>query len=87
MKKKYDENGEAWVSIGDVAKKIDRSIMTIKNWYAWHEEQLPEVCDVWKLPKMRQDLDGRQRRYLKEDELKLLFKFRDAIVYGTLARG
>jgi len=77
-------NGINYLRIGEVAKIIDRTVITIKNWYAWAESQsaaiqaanpLPEICI----------LDVRGTRYFAETDIPMLIEFRDNIVPGSLS--
>lgn len=72
---------ENYITIGDVAKKIDRGVVTIKNWYEWAEKN--NCLDM--LPEIRRDLDARGTRYFREDDIPKLIEFRDNIKYGMMA--
>ena len=73
-------NSSKYVKIGEDAKLIDRTPLTIKNWYEWAEQNdalhlLPEVIRVGE----------RGIRHYKESELYKLVKFRDNISYGSMS--
>lgn len=70
-----------YITIGDVAKKIGRGVVTIKNWYEWAEKN--DCLDM--LPEMRRDLDARGTRFFLESDIDKLIKFRDSIKYGMMA--
>lgn len=70
-----------YITIGEVAKKIGRGVVTIKNWYEWAEKN--DRLDM--LPEMRRDLDARGTRYFREADIPKLIEFRDSIKYGMMA--
>lgn len=75
-----DVNGETYLSIGEVAKKIKRSTQTIKHWYAWAEKNdrlrdLPEIKRFGKLGV----------RHFREKDIAKLRHFRDSIAYGMMS--
>lgn len=73
-------NGEEYLKIGEVAELIDRSPLTIKNWYEWAEQN---DC-LYLLPDMER-VGVRQIRYYKRDQITKLLDFRDSIKYGTMS--
>lgn len=70
-----------FITIGEVSKKIDRGVVTIKNWYEWAERN--DKLDS--LPEIRRDLDARGTRYFNEDDIPKLIEFRDNIKYGMMS--
>jgi hypothetical protein len=74
-------NDENYLTIGEMSKHIGRGSQTIKNWYAWAEEN--ESMNL--LPVMHTDLDAKGTRYFKEDAVAQLAEFRDSIKYGMMA--
>ena len=81
--KKVD--GVLYLSIGEVAKEIGRSTITIKNWIEWYEKQTQEIKEEYPLPEFRRDLDKRQSRYVEKSLVFLFRQFRDSMVYGKLS--
>lgn len=69
-----------YLTIGEVAKMIERGPQTIKNWYAWQDKEQTDI-----LPSMHTDLDAKGTRYFKETDIPLLIHFRDNIKYGMMA--
>lgn len=67
-------------TIGEVAKMINRGPQTIKNWYAWQEQEQTDI-----LPQVFTDLDEKGTRYFKAEDVGLLIHFRDNIKYGMMA--
>lgn len=73
--------GVKYYSIGEVAKEISRSPRTIKNWYEWANIEERQH----KLPVYRTDLDLRGTRFFKEEDIKVLMRFRNSISYGQMS--
>lgn len=73
-------NGETYLTIGEVAKIIERGTQTIKNWYEWQDKERTD-----ELPEIYTDLDAKGTRYFKEEDVPLLAMFRDNIKYGMMA--
>lgn len=67
-------------TIGEVAKMISRGPQTIKNWYAWQEQEHTDI-----LPQVFTDLDEKGTRYFRDEDIGLLIHFRDNIKYGMMA--
>ena len=64
-------DGKEYIKIGDAAKLIDRTPLTIKNWYEWAE--LHEMLHL--LPELKR-VGKRKTRYYKGDELYKLNEFK-----------
>ena len=78
--------GDAYYQIGEVAKIVNRSALTIKNWYKAAEmigmDKLP--CP---LPKYYVNIGGKGRtgtRFWKKKDVGILLYFRDNINRGML---
>lgn len=69
------------ITIGELAKEINRSVATIKNWYEWAErhDKLNE------LPVMRRDIDKKGTRYFSESDIPKFIEFRENVTYGMMA--
>ena len=78
-------NGMCYLTIGEVAKIVRRSTVTIKYWYEWYAQQTEEIQKEFPLPEFNREIDKRKTRYLLETQLYLLQNFRDSVVYGKLA--
>jgi hypothetical protein len=77
-------NGRVYLTIGEIAKKVDRTAITIKNWYEWLSEQPDEIRNKNQLPEpVILDLKG--TRYYPEDTLPLFIAFRNQITYGKMS--
>lgn len=76
-------DGIKYLTIGEVAKILERRTLTIKNWYEWAETQTDALEHP--LPEVYQDLDQRKTRYFKEEDVSLLIEFKKNIQYGQLA--
>ena len=81
-------DGVTWIAAGEVAQRISRKPQQIKRWCTWWELTSEHVRDTipHPLPEFRRDLDGYGGRYFREEDLPLLRKFRDQIVYGFFNR-
>lgn len=77
--------GVEYLKIGEVAELVDRSPLTIKNWYEWYDQQSDEYKVNNPFPEVRQDLDARHTRYYRADQVHLLIEFRDNLEYGDIA--
>ena len=75
-----EREGKVYLTIGQVAKQVDRLPITIKNWYEWAEKNNKEDM----LPEMHTDFDAKGTRYFKEEDVPKLIEFRDGIKYGML---
>jgi len=76
-------DGINYLTIGEVAKQIDRSAQTIKNWYKWKEAALNPRSK--ELPDFRRDIDKKQTYYFAESVIPELVAFRDDISYGQMS--
>lgn len=74
-------DGVTYLRIGEVAKLIDRSALTIKNWYQWAEET--DNLDL--LPPIYFIGEKRKIRHFREEDVPKLIKFRDSIQYGSMS--
>lgn len=73
-------DGQIYLTIGEVSKRIGRSVQTLKNWYDW-KEQHPEA----NLPEYRTDITARGTRFFNENDLEILEQFRNDVQYGKLS--
>lgn len=71
-----------YFTIGEIAKRIGRSVQTIKNWYDWREQH-PESSSS--LPDFRTDITARGTRFFAERDIPLLESFRDNVQYGKMS--
>lgn len=78
-------DGNNYLTIGEVAKIVDRSTQTIKYWYKWYEEQSEDVKSENVLPATRRDLDAKKTHYFLEGDMDALIVFRDQISYGKMS--
>ena len=78
-------DGKNYLTIGEVAKIVERSPQTIKYWYKWYDEQTDAVKSENVLPKTRRDLDAKGTHYFLEDDMEALAVFRDLISYGKMS--
>lgn len=78
-------NEETYLTIGEIAQKIDRIPRTVKNWISWYETQSEEVKVRLPLPTPIVDLDRKGTRYFKEADLPVFEEFRDKIKRGTMS--
>lgn len=76
-----ERNGERYITIGKMAKEIDRGASTIKNWYEWAEkhDRLDE------LPEMVTDFDAKGTRFFRHKDIPKMIAFRDNVKYGMMA--
>ena len=81
--KKVD--GVTYITIGELAKRIGRTVITIKAWLDWYEEQSDEIKREFPLPEMRRDLDKRGTRFVDERQLMKFYRFKNNMVYGKMA--
>lgn len=69
---------ENYLSISQVALRINVNVMSIKRWYLWYENNEFEKPADLKLPKYYHK-DRRKTKYFKESDIPQLEKFRDLI--------
>ena len=81
--KKID--GVTYLTIGELAKKIHRSTITIKSWLDWYNQQPEEIKKEFPLPEFHRDLDKRHTRFIEENQVRKFMNFRDSVVYGKLS--
>lgn len=77
-------DGVNYLSISEVAKIVERSNQTLKNWYKWCASEDINIEDAG-LPEYRRDLDGKNTYYFKESDVQQLIDFRENISYGKLS--
>lgn len=76
-------DGVKYLRIGEVAKLIGKSALTIKHWYEWMDTK-PDTTQ--KLPPIyRFECDKRNTRFFKETDVKHLRKFIDNMVRGEMS--
>ena len=81
--KKVD--GVNYLSIGELAKRLGRTVVTIKSWIDWYAEQPEEIQREFPLPEFRRDLDKRGTRFVAENRFMQFYRFKNAMVYGKMA--
>lgn len=80
-------DGVVYLTIGELAKQIERTVVTIKYWMDWYAEQEEEIQQEFPLPEFRRDLDSRGTRFVEKSEVPKFIKFRNSMVYGKIAFG
>jgi hypothetical protein len=78
-------DGQTFLTIGEVAKRIERIPQTIKNWIAWYGDQAEDVKRDFPLPIPITDLDRKGTRYFREEDLEIFEQFKEKLKYGTIA--
>ena len=74
-----------YITIGELAKLLNRSTVTIKFWKSWYDQQPLDIQQEYPLPEFRRDLDKRGTRFVDQSLLPKFQSFRDAMVYGKMA--
>jgi hypothetical protein len=78
-------DGQVYLTIGEVAKRINRIPQTLKNWISWYETQAEEVKAKYPLPQAITDQDTKGTRYFREEDVALFDEFKKSLQYGTMA--
>jgi predicted transcriptional regulator len=76
--------GQKYITIGEVARKIGRTPQTLKNWISWLDNQNEEDKHKYFLPKAITDLDEKNTRYFEEDDVSAFDKFKILIQEGDI---
>lgn len=74
-------NDIEYFTIGAVAKEVGKLPLTIKRWYEWAEKN----GQLYRLPKMRRDLDKKGTRYFEECAIPELIMFGENLKRGEMA--
>lgn len=74
-----------YLTIGEVANKIDRIPQTLKNWLNWYESQSEHTKQKFPLPAPITTMDTKGTRYFREEDITMFEQFRDNIKYGTMS--
>ena len=76
--------GNDWYyKIGQVAQMVDRSVLTLRWWGQWSEEQVKAGKEPLIPPPIRVGAKG--IRYYKVSDIPKIQKFAESIEYGQLA--
>jgi len=85
MKSIKEVDGVTYITVGEMGRRIERTASVIKTWYQW-AQLFPEKAEERPpLPQTYSALDAKGTLFFREEDIPLLFAFRDAIQYGDMA--
>lgn len=76
--------GEKLYSIGQVAKMLDKTVLTVRNWADWSDEQ--EAAGKERFIPKPVRLGTKQTRHFKESDLPAIREFAGSVQYGQLSK-
>lgn len=79
-------DGQTYITIGEVARRIGRVPQTLKYWLEWYDKQDDDFKVRHPLPAPRTDLDTKGTRFFQEADVQVFDDFKHSVVkYGRMA--